>query len=87
MGFKTWLLAAAFGVVAAAPAFAADAPAEIKIGTLYAGSGQLASASKGLAAEPKLLVMDEPFSGLSPLMVSTVIHPLAQCRSGGLRRA
>ena len=29
----------------AMPAMAADAPAEIKIGTLYAGSGQLASAS------------------------------------------
>ena len=40
--------------------------------------------AKALAAEPKLLVMDEPSSGLSPLMVSTVIGSLAQCRSGGL---
>ena len=50
MGFKTWLLAAAFSAVAVAPAFAADAPAEIKIGALYAGSGQLASASMPLHA-------------------------------------
>ena len=34
----------------AAPAVAADAPAEIKIGTLYAGSGPLASASVPLHA-------------------------------------
>ena len=34
----------------AAPAMAADAPAEIKIGTLYAGSGPLASASVPLHA-------------------------------------
>jgi branched-chain amino acid transport system substrate-binding protein len=37
-----WLCA--FAAVAS-PAMAADAPSEIKIGTLYAGSGQLASAS------------------------------------------
>lgn len=38
------MLAAAL-LALAIPAMAADAPAEIKIGTLYAGSGQLASAS------------------------------------------
>ena len=40
--------------------------------------------AKALAAEPKLLVMDEPSAGLSPLLVSTVLRSLAQCRSGGL---
>ncbi|MDT7949938.1 MAG: ABC transporter substrate-binding protein [Acetobacteraceae bacterium] len=43
----SWLRAAlCAGLTAfAMPAMAADAPSEIKIGTLYAGSGQLASAS------------------------------------------
>ena len=37
--------ALAVGLTLAAPAFAADAPAEIKIGTLYASSGRFASIS------------------------------------------
>jgi branched-chain amino acid transport system substrate-binding protein len=37
--------ALAAGLILAAPAFAADAPAEIKIGTLYASSGRFASIS------------------------------------------
>ena len=51
MGAATRLLATACMIAATtAPALAADAPAEIKIGTLYAGSGQLASASVPLHA-------------------------------------
>ncbi len=53
-------------------------------GGLSGGQRKMLGVAKALAAEPKLLVMDEPSSGLSPLMVSTVIHSLAQCRSGGL---
>ena len=46
MGVASWIRAAACVAVAVvSPAVAADAPAEIKIGALYAGSGQLASAS------------------------------------------
>ena len=35
--------ALAAGLTFAAPAFAADAPSEIKIGTLYASAGRFAS--------------------------------------------
>ncbi len=42
---RSLLLAAAGLLAAATPALAGEAPSEIKIGTLYAGSGQLASAS------------------------------------------
>ncbi len=53
-------------------------------GGLSGGQRKMLGVAKALAAEPKLLVMDEPSAGLSPLMVSTVIASLAQCRSGGL---
>ncbi len=44
MNLRGWFqVAACLG--AALPAYAADAPAEIKIGALYAGSGPVASAS------------------------------------------
>ena len=45
MSFGTWLRVGACMVALMTPAMAADAPAEIKIGSLYAGSGQMASAS------------------------------------------
>jgi len=53
-------------------------------GGLSGGQRKMLGVAKALAAEPKLLVMDEPSAGLSPLMVSTVIQSLAACRSGGL---
>ncbi len=53
-------------------------------GGLSGGQRKMLGVAKALAAEPKLLVMDEPSAGLSPLMVSTVIDSLAACRSGGL---
>ena len=51
---------------------------------LSGGQRKMLGVAKALAAEPKLLVMDEPSAGLSPLMVSIVIDSLAACRSGGL---
>ncbi|MDT7949942.1 MAG: ABC transporter ATP-binding protein [Acetobacteraceae bacterium] len=53
-------------------------------GGLSGGQRKMLGVAKALAAEPKLLVMDEPSAGLSPLMVSTVIDSLAACRSDGL---
>ncbi len=53
-------------------------------GGLSGGQRKMLGIAKALAAEPKLLVMDEPSAGLSPLLVSQVIKSLAQCRSGGL---
>ena len=53
-------------------------------GGLSGGQRKMLGVAKALAAQPKLLVMDEPSSGLSPLMVSTVIASLGQCRTQGL---
>ena len=40
--------------------------------------------AKALAAGPRLLVMDEPSAGLSPLFVSQVIEVLGRFRASGL---
>jgi branched-chain amino acid transport system ATP-binding protein len=40
--------------------------------------------AKALAGNPRLLVMDEPSSGLSPLFVKEVIRVLAEFRNHGL---
>jgi branched-chain amino acid transport system ATP-binding protein len=40
--------------------------------------------AKALAAEPKLLVMDEPSAGLSPLFVKEVLRILGDLRGKGL---
>jgi branched-chain amino acid transport system ATP-binding protein len=53
-------------------------------GGLSGGQRKMLGVAKALAAQPKLLVMDEPSAGLSPLMVATVIKSLGDCRSGGL---
>ena len=52
--------------------------------SLSGGQRKMLGIAKALAACPKLLVMDEPSSGLSPLMVSTVLHSLAASRAAGL---
>src|ERR1700722_16515447 len=46
----------AAGLMLAAPAFAADAPAEIKIGTLYASAGRFASISMPVYSALKLWI-------------------------------
>jgi branched-chain amino acid transport system ATP-binding protein len=53
-------------------------------GGLSGGQRKMLGIAKALAAEPRLLVMDEPSAGLSPLMVNTVITSLSKCREGGL---
>jgi branched-chain amino acid transport system ATP-binding protein len=40
--------------------------------------------AKALASSPRLLVMDEPSAGLSPLFVGQVIAVLARFRASGL---
>ncbi len=52
--------------------------------SLSGGQRKMLGIAKALAACPKLLVMDEPSAGLSPLMVSTVLRSLAASRAAGL---
>ena len=52
--------------------------------SLSGGQRKMLGIAKALAADPKLLVMDEPSAGLSPLFVKEVLHVLADLRGRGL---
>lgn len=53
-------------------------------GSLSGGQRKILGVAKALAGKPKLLVMDEPSAGLSPLFVKEVIQALGQFRDTGL---
>ena len=53
-------------------------------GSLSGGQRKMLGIAKALAAGPKVLVMDEPSAGLSPLFVQQVIEVLGRFRAGGL---
>jgi len=52
--------------------------------SLSGGQRKMLGIAKALAAEPKLLVMDEPSAGLSPLFVKEVIRVLGDLQKQGL---
>jgi len=52
--------------------------------SLSGGQRKMLGIAKALAAEPRLLVMDEPSAGLSPLFVKEVIRILSDLRGRGL---
>jgi branched-chain amino acid transport system ATP-binding protein len=52
--------------------------------SLSGGQRKMLGIAKALAAEPRLLVMDEPSAGLSPLFVKEVIRILGALRGRGL---
>jgi branched-chain amino acid transport system ATP-binding protein len=52
--------------------------------SLSGGQRKMLGVAKALAAEPRLLVMDEPSAGLSPLFVKEVIRILSDLRGRGL---
>jgi len=51
--------------------------------TLSGGQQKLLEIARGLIAEPKLMLIDEPSIGLSPIMVKDVFATLQQLRDGG----
>jgi branched-chain amino acid transport system ATP-binding protein len=53
-------------------------------GSLSGGQRKMLGVAKALAGSPRLLVMDEPSAGLSPLFVSEVIAVLGRFRGSGL---
>jgi branched-chain amino acid transport system ATP-binding protein len=55
-----------------------------RAGSLSGGQRKMLGIAKALAAEPRLLVMDEPSAGLSPLFVKEVIRILSDLRGRGL---
>jgi branched-chain amino acid transport system ATP-binding protein len=53
-------------------------------GTMSGGEQQMLAIGRGLMAEPRLLILDEPSLGLSPLMVEEMFALIARLRSDGL---
>jgi branched-chain amino acid transport system ATP-binding protein len=47
-------------------------------GTLSGGQQQMLAVGRGLASSPRLLMLDEPSMGLSPLLVETIFERIAQ---------
>jgi len=52
--------------------------------SLSGGQRKMLAIAKALAGKPRLLIMDEPSAGLSPLLVQDVIHVLKKARGQGL---
>ncbi|MFC1864105.1 ABC transporter ATP-binding protein [Thermodesulfobacteriota bacterium] len=55
-----------------------------KAGTLSGGEQQMLAIGRGLMAKPKLLMLDEPSVGLSPLMVENVAHIVKDINNRGV---
>ena len=53
-------------------------------GTMSGGEQQMLAIGRGLMAEPKLLILDEPSLGLSPLLVEEMFSLIARLRGNGL---
>jgi branched-chain amino acid transport system ATP-binding protein len=52
--------------------------------SLSGGQRKMLGIAKALAADPQLLIMDEPSAGLSPLFVREVVKTLSDLRTHGL---
>jgi branched-chain amino acid transport system ATP-binding protein len=53
-------------------------------GTLSGGEQQMLAIGRGLMAQPRLLILDEPSLGLSPLLVEELFALIRQLRDDGL---
>jgi branched-chain amino acid transport system ATP-binding protein len=53
-------------------------------GTLSGGEQQMLAVGRGLMARPKILLLDEPSTGLAPLFVSELYRQLSRLKAEGL---
>jgi branched-chain amino acid transport system ATP-binding protein len=58
--------------------------AGLAAGKLSGGQRQMLAVGRALMAAPRVLMLDEPSAGLSPLLVETVFAKLAEIRAAGV---